>query len=289
MKISKATVALFLLPCVLLFALVYLAPIALVFGSSLTSWKAGSAMKFVGLRNYVNGFSDPSILRALKNTGIWVLLQSTVHVAIGTVSAMILAKKRPGWKFFRTAFMIPNVISMAALSVILLNVFRPEIGLINSFFSLFTGQPSSINFYFSIHTAFPTVTVGWLLYAGLICILMLAAIQSVPLEILEAARIDGASGLQIDLRIILPLVRGSLGTAVIIAATSMLKEFEMIFLTTNGGPGTMTLNLPLYLYKTALTENNYGYANMMGVLLIGAGVLVVFIINRVFRMDEADY
>lgn len=289
MKIKKRTVALFLLPCVALFALTYLVPIALVLLSSLTSWKAGSAMRFIGLRNYIKGFSDPSILQALKNTGVWVALQAVVHVGIGTVAAMILSKKRRGWKFFRTVFMIPNVISMAALSVILLNVFRPEIGLVNSAISFFTGRPSDINFYFSTQTAFPTVTLGWLLFAGLICILMLAAIQSVSHEVLEAARIDGASALQIDLRIILPLVRGSLGTSVIIAATSMLKEFEMIFLTTNGGPGSMTLNLPLYLYKTALTENNYGYANMMGVLLISSGVLAVFVINKLFRMDEADY
>ena len=87
----------------------------------------------------------------------------------------------------------------------------------------------------------------------------------------------------------MPLVRGSLGTSVIIAATSMLKEFEMIFLTTNGGPGSLTLNLPLYLYKTALTENNYGYANMMGVLLISSGVLAVFLINKLFPDGRADY
>jgi raffinose/stachyose/melibiose transport system permease protein len=117
---------------------------------------------------------------------------------------------------------------------------------------------------------------------------MLAGIQSVPQELLEAARIDGATQMQIDLLITLPLVRNMLGTSVIIAATSMLREFELIFLTTNGGPGSTTLNLPLYLYKTSLNENNYGYANMMGVILIVLGVLIVFTINKVFRMDEAD-
>ena len=69
----------------------------------------------------------------------------------------------------------------------------------------------------------------------------------------------------------------------------MLREFELIYLTTNGGPGDTTLNLPLYQYKTSMTDNNYGYANMMGVILIIAGVIVVSAINRLFKMNEADY
>ena len=95
--------------------------------------------------------------------------------------------------------------------------------------------------------------------------------------------------MQINFRIRLPLIRTVLGTSVILAATSMLREFELIYLTTNGGPGDMTLNLPLYLYKTSMTDNNYGYANMMGVVLIVAGIVTVYAINKIFRMNEADY
>ena len=288
MKIRKSLIALFLLPALLLFLLIYLGPICIVVITSFFNWKAGAPISFAGISNYRTAISDLSVRRALGNTVIWVLLRSTVHVGVGTVLAFILAKKGRGWKFFRTAFMIPNVISMAALGIILLNVFNPEYGLLNSILSAVMGNKFSHNWYFSVNTAFPTVTMGWLLYAGMITILMLAAIQSISSELMEAARIDGASQWQIDTMIILPLVRGSLGTSVIIAATSMLREFEMIFLTTSGGPGNLTLNLPLYLYKTALNENNYGYANMMGVFLIAFGVLVVYLINKLFKMDEMD-
>lgn len=245
-------------------------------------------MTFAGISNYVNAFSDSTLIQSVKNTFIWVLLQSIVHVGIGTILAFILSRKRKGWKVFRTMFMIPNVISAAALSVIFLNLFSPGIGAVNSIISAVINRSFHWNWYFSSSTAFFTVTLSWVLYAGLITILMLAGIQSVPQELLEAARIDGATQMQIDLLITLPLVRNMLGTSVIIAATSMLREFELIFLTTNGGPGSTTLNLPLYLYKTSLNENNYGYANMMGVILIVLGVLIVFTINKVFRMDEAD-
>ncbi|HCD43134.1 MAG TPA: sugar ABC transporter permease [Lachnoclostridium sp.] len=280
----------FLLPCILLFALIYLIPMGIVFVTSFFEWKSGGVFHFVGLHNYIEAFvNDTRMHQALKNTGIWALLQSTVHVGIGTITALILSRKIKGWKIFRTIFMIPNVISAAALGVIFLNVFNPKYGLLNSMISTFAGNEFSKNWYFDQNSAFLTVTWSWLLYAGLVMILVLAGVMSVPDEVMEAAKIDGASGLQIDFKIRLPLVRTILGTCVIISATSMLREFELIYLTTNGGPGDTTLNLPLYLYKTSLTDNNYGYANMMGVLLIILGIFAVFAINKLFRMSESDY
>ena len=83
------------------------------------------------------------------------------------------------------------------------------------------------------------------------------------------------------------MIRNTLGTCVIISGTSMLKEFELIFLSTNGGPGNATLNLPLYIYKLAFGDNNYGYSNAISVLLILFGVFVVYVINRMFKMDES--
>jgi raffinose/stachyose/melibiose transport system permease protein len=288
LKVAKRNIVLFLLPCLALFAFIYLFPTVIVFFTSFFNWQAGSSMTFAGISNYLSAFSDFSFLKSFENTFIWAFLQSVIHVSIGTILAVILSRKRKGWKVFRSIFMIPNVISSAALGIIFLNLFSPQIGLVNSVIGAILGKPFQWNWFFSDKTAFFTVTLTWLLYAGLITIIMLAAIQAVPEDVLEAAKIDGASQRQIDFMITLPLVRTSLGTCVIIAATSMLREFDLIFLTTSGGPGISTLNLPLYIYKTALNENNYGYANMMGVLLIVMGVAIVYVINKLFRMDETD-
>ncbi|MDD6684439.1 MAG: sugar ABC transporter permease [Lachnospiraceae bacterium] len=289
LKSKKWMIILFTLPTMALFVLVYLAPMLIVFVTSFFDWKAGGIFKFVGLKNYILGFtSDSRMMRASLNTIIWTVLQAVVHVGIGTILAFILAEKFRGWKVFRTIFMIPNVISSAALAVIFLNVFNAKYGLVNSFVTAITGKNFTKNWFFDQNSAFPTVTGTWLLYTGMIVIIVLAGIFSIPEELYEAARIDGATNFVINMKIRLPLIRPVLGTAVIIAATSMLREFELIFLTTNGGPGDLTLNLPLYLYKTSLTENNYGYANMMGVILILAGVVVVWLINKMFRMDETD-
>ena len=290
MKVKRWKLATFLLPCLLLFGLIYLIPLIMVIVSSFFEWKAGGVFNFVGLQNYINAFTnDPRMDRALITTGIWVLLQSTVNVGIGTVIAFMLSRKLRGWKVLRTIYMIPNVVSAAALGVIFLNVFNPKYGIINSFVSAITGAPFEKNWFFEQNSAFMTVTWSWLLYTGMIIIVVLAGILAIPEDIIEAARIDGATEMQINLKVRLPLIRTVLGTGVILAATSMLREFELIYLTTNGGPGDTTLNLPLYLYKTSMTDNNYGYANMMGVVLIVAGIIAVQAINKLFRMNESDY
>lgn len=290
MKVQKWKLAAFLLPCLLLFALIYLIPLIMVVVSSFFEWKAGGVFNFIGIQNYINAFTnDDRMLIALRNTGIWVLLQSTVHVGLGTIIAFMLARKMRGWKVLRTIYMIPNVVSAAALGVIFLNVFNPKYGLVNSIISQITGTSFQKNWFFEDNSAFMTVTWSWLLYTGMIIIVVLAGILAIPEDVTEAARIDGATEMQINLQIRLPLIRPVLGTSVILAATSMLREFELIYLTTNGGPGDLTLNLPLYLYKTSMTDNNYGYANMMGVVLIVAGIVAVQAINKLFRMNESDY
>lgn len=290
MKVKKWQLAVFLLPCLLLFALIYLIPLGMVVGSSFFEWKAGGVFRFVGLENYINAFlHDSRMVTAIKNTAIWVILQSVIHVGLGTIIAFMLARKMRGWKVLRTIYMIPNVVSAAALGVIFLNVFNPKYGLINSMISQITGTAFQKNWFFEESSAFMTVTWSWLLYTGMIIIVVLAGILAIPEDVIEAARIDGATEMEINLKIRLPMVRTVLGTSVILAATSMLREFELIYLTTNGGPGDLTLNLPLYLYKTSMTDNNYGYANMMGVVLIIAGIVAVQAINKLFRMNESDY
>lgn len=289
MKPKKSTLAVFTLPCLSLFLFVYLAPLVMVVTTSFFNWRIGKPINFAGIGNYMKALADKNVVVAFWHTALWVVLQSTVHVFLGTLLAFILMRKFRGWKVFRTICMLPNVISTAALAMVLLNVFKTDGGLFNSFLGLFAGHDVEINWYFNSKTALPSVTMGWLLYPGLVTILMLAAISSISDDLLEAARLDGATAWQINTRVILPLTRNTLGTCVIVAATSMLKEFELIYLTTNGGPGNQTLNLPMYIYKTAFTENNYGYSNSLSVLLILAGVAIVMLINRLFRMEESEY
>lgn len=102
----------------------------------------------------------------------------------------------------------------------------------------------------------------------------------------QAAMIDGASQLQIDMFIVLPLMRNIIGTTTILAASNMLQKLDIILLTTSGGPGTRTTNMPMSIYRTALIDNNYSLANAQGVFLILFGLVAVLLIRKIYRMNE---
>jgi len=288
-KKNSVWIFVFLLPAILLFIIVYAASVAVMLESSFTNWRLMSDIKFVGLDNYIELFTrDGTFLKALTNTAIWVILQSTVHIVIGVTVALILAKKEFYWKFARTAYMLPNIVSGAAMGMLYLCIFNPSFGIINEIVKLFGVKDFSQNWFYDYSTAFFTVTMTWLPFAAVVTILVLAEMAAISDSILEAAKIDGAGELETNIHIILPMLRNILGTCVIVAATSMLKNFDIIFMTTNGGPGTETINLPLYLYKTAMLENNYGYANAIGTFTTLLGIVIIVTINKVFRMGYSD-
>lgn len=279
---------LFLIPTLLVFTVVFLIPVINVFLTSFCEWKLTIPQHFIGLRNYIEIFTEDLDFKvAVKNTLWWLLLQSTVHVGLGLAVALILFKKPFGWKFVRTSYFIPNVISVAAKGLLFTNIFHVTYGPVNAIIRLFDPDFTQ-NWFNNPRTERGTVQLGWLIYAGLICVILFAEMVNIPQEMLDAARIDGASGWQIDRRIILPMLRQALGTCVLLASTSMLKEFEFIYITTKGGPGNVTMNLPLMVYRSAMVNNNYGYANALGVLLILAGLATVFLVQGLFRFGDTD-
>ncbi len=289
MKSNKFWLYLFSAPLILFFFIFLLAPVIIVFGTSFTEWKGFSGnIAFIGLDNYIAAMSDSEFIVSFQHTLIWIFLQSTIHVMIGVSFAIIISKKFRGWKILRTSFMIPNMISASALGFIFLMIFNGQIGLINSVLKKLNLEEFARNWLFDSSTAFVSVTVTWLLFAGLIMLLVLTEIGTIPASLYEAADLDGANQWQKDLFITIPQLRNVIGTCMIIAATSKLKEFELIYMTTKGGPGTETMSLPLYLYNTSIVQNNFGYSNMIGTVLIALGLILIYIITKVFKIAGDD-
>lgn len=276
-------------PLIICFIVFLMVPVFIVLGTSFFQWKGFSGeITFIGLQNYVTALHDAEFLVSLKHTLLWIVLQSTIHVAIGVSFAIIISRKFKGWKILRTSFVIPNMISASALGFIFLMVFNGQIGLLNGLLRKLNLDMLVRNWFFDPSTAFVSVTLTWLLFAGLIMLLVLTQIGSIPQSLYEAADLDGATQWQKDIFVTLPQLRNVIGTCTIIAATSKLKEFELIYLTTKGGPGTETMSLPLYLYNTSIVQNNFGYANMIGTVLIALGLILIYIISKVFKIGTED-
>ncbi|WP_313559230.1 carbohydrate ABC transporter permease [Ruminiclostridium cellobioparum] len=286
---NKGYIALFLIPTIILFVVVYAVSIVILAGTSFTEWATGTKPVFIGLSNYIKMFTDDSdFTRSLINTVIWIILQSTAHVFIGVLFAIILNMKEFYWKFARTVFMIPNIISGAAVGMLFLCILNPEFGAINSIIRLLGFKDFSQNWFMDYRTSFFSVTMTWLPYAAVVTILVLAEIAAIPEGLFESARIDGASEIKVNLYIVLPLLRNIIGTCVILSGTSMLQKLDIIMMTTGGGPGNQTMNLPMYIYKTALMDNNFGYSNTVGTFLVVFGIVLVLLYRRIFKIGNSD-
>jgi raffinose/stachyose/melibiose transport system permease protein len=289
MSKNRKWVVIFLTPGLLLFAFVFLSSVVVLFTSSFMSWSIGSDISFTGLSNYIYLFTkDEGFIKSLYNTLIWIVLQATLHVVIGTGLALILAKKRWYSNAVRTIFFIPNIISSAALGMLFLCIMNPQFGMVNNLISKITGEAFHQNWFMDPKTAFLAVTMTWLPYAGLVTILVIAEMSSISDEIYEAAKIDGASSFQTDLYIVLPLMKNIIGTATVLAATSMLQKLDIIMMTTSGGPGDRTMNLPMYLYRTVFTNNDYALANTQGVILSTLGIVTLLSIRMIYKMDKEE-
>ena len=283
-KNKKIWIFLFTIPCMILFALVYAAPIITVFYTSLCDYTAFNSPAFQGIKNFITIFSDSDFICSIRNTLLWVVLQSTIHVGVGLAMALVLRRKPKGWKFARTAYMIPNIIPTAATGVMFTLLLNPMFGIVKPIMDFLGIDYAMVpNLFGNSRYAFWTVTATWILYSGFNTIIFLAEMGAVSKEIYEAAAIDGATPWQADRYITLPLMRNVCGTCVTLASVAMVSQFDIIYMTTKGGPGTSTLNLPIYLYKVATLENNYGKANAVGVVQIIIGITLVILIKGLFR------
>lgn len=280
-------VYLFILPSVVVFLTFYVIPILTVFVTSLTRWDGYNPPTYQGFRNYALLLSRSVFLISLRNLLWWSVIAGTLHVGFGVLVAFLFYRRPVGWKAVRTVYMIPNVISGAAWAVIYRFIFNNDFGLLNGLIRVFA-PGFSINWLFQSPYAFWAVTFTWLFYAVIITLIVHADLMSIPAELHEAAHIDGATGLQVAWRIDLPLSRFSIGTSVILSITSRIAMYEAVALTTRGGPGDDTMNIPIILVN-AITDMNYGYANAAAVSMFVLGIVTLGLVNWLFRMNRRVY
>ncbi|MDR2476322.1 MAG: sugar ABC transporter permease [Treponema sp.] len=280
----------FVLPCAVLFSLVYLVPIVMVFVTSFTKYTVFVKPVFIGLKNYASVLSPSSeFWIAAKNTLVWVILQTTAHVGLGLIVALVLYRQPAGWKAIRTIYLIPNIIPTAATGVMFLLLLNPQFGIIKSILKqLGMNGAKAPNLFGNSDYSFITVTMLWLFYSAFNTTIFLAEIGAIPKDIYESAIMDGANWWQTDLYITLPLLKSSIKTCLILAAVAMVSQFDIIYVTTKGGPGSATLNLPILLHKTATLESNYGVANTIGMFQILMGILLVLLVNALFSFVKKD-
>ena len=274
------------LPAFVVVFLVTIVPLAAAFGLSFTSYtSANPVASWVGLRNYRLLFSDPNVPTVLVVTLLFAVAAVVLETLVGTTLALLMARKMRGVSVYRVLYLIPLMVAGIAAAVSWKALLDTSAGWVNSILGVF-GIPQA-NWLASPTLALPSVVIAdiWT-GAPIVAVLVLAALLGMPEDPLEAARIDGASQLQVVRYIILPAIRPVLGFAVIFRTVDVFRQFGLIQILTGGGPGTKTTTLNYYIYQTVFTYGNISYGSTLAVLLIVAMAIPLGLIYLLTRRRE---
>jgi raffinose/stachyose/melibiose transport system permease protein len=278
------SIALSLLPGTVLFAVFFLIPLGVLIVTSFAQWSVLS-LQYTGLDNYSRLIQDSVFWKAVTNTVLYAAAAIFVQIPLAVTVAMILSQHIRGWRIFRTILFAPVVISGAAYALIFTNVYNPSYGFIDRVLGLI--GVSGPDWLFGLHTALPAVIGTYVFNIGFFMILVMTEITSIPRDLSEAAAVDGASRLQQQLYVILPLLRHIIGTCILLSLLSTLAFFDIVYIMTSGGPADATLTLTVYAFRE-YTSDLWGYANAIGVFIVVSGFIVIVAIRRLFRIGERD-
>jgi raffinose/stachyose/melibiose transport system permease protein len=280
---DRAPLWAFLTPALVLMVVFFVIPVIYVAVVSLLKWDGIAAPQFREFRNYALLFKDKAFIRSVLNNVIWALVAGFIQVPLAMVMAIILSRKPKGWKFFRTVYFFPQVISGIALAMLWRAVYNAETGLLNGILKSVGLGHLACDWLGGLKTAFPAVLIYWVFYIGYYMVIMMADITTIDESYYEAATIDGATDFQQAIHITIPLIRRtSLLTCVTLASVMGLRQFEQVYMLTNGQPANTTSTIVLYMYKK-LQDTNYGMASASAVILIIVGVVFIVCIRALFE------
>ncbi|MGW0817299.1 carbohydrate ABC transporter permease [Streptomyces viridiviolaceus] len=283
---SKLSVAVFLLPPLLLYGAAVLLPIVQSLVLSLFSWDGITDMQFVGLSNYQHMLAGDSMFwTTFANQLGYVAICLVLQLGGGLAAASLLASLTRGREVVKVLYLLPAVISTLAIAFLFQRIYSMEpAGLLNRLLQSIGLDGLARPWLSDVHTVLAAVSApeGWR-FIGLYTVILYAALLTVPKEIEEAARLDGANQWQVFTRIRFPYIRPVWTTTTIMATTYALRGFDIPYLLTNGGPGQSSELVTTYMYKTAFTSTDFGYASAMSVFIVIECLVAVGLILFVLR------
>lgn len=276
----------YLAPALLFTVIFFIFPLFFVLYVGMQEWNGIGEMSYVGLDNFLYLMNDPVFKTAMINTIYWILAGVLLHTPLGLLLALILFKKPKGWKWFRTLFFLPNVISTTALAFLWYFVLHVSLGLVNNSLKA-VGLKSWIHPWLSDpSTAIFASMIPFVLYIGFTMVIFLTQMSTISPDLYEAAEIDGATKAQMDWHITIPMVKSAIAINAIFNTAFCLRMFEYPLLMTGGGPADSSINMSLYIYREMITANRYGISMSAGLMTIIMGTIAMALVFGSLRLSE---
>ncbi|WP_214799997.1 carbohydrate ABC transporter permease [Exiguobacterium sp. s50] len=250
---------------------------------SLFSWDGISFEKtYIGLENFGRMFSDPEFYNALKNTGIFTVLTVTIQAGLGLVLAYLLHTKGVGRTFFKSVFFFPVVLSPVVLGAAFSQIFDFQFGYINEFLRMVGLGAFEQNWLGDQDVAlYAIILINIFQWTGSSMIMYYMAMLAIEREVFEAANIDGAGFWRTLWSVVFPNLKGTTFTLTILGVIGGLKTFDIVWISTQGGPGNSTEVISTYLFRKSMLHQEVGYASAVAIILLIIALSITYFQTRV--------
>lgn len=285
---GNGKVALFLGPALLVIVAFVFVPALSALWTSFTDDTGFGEARWIGLDNYVEAFTSPSVLRAILNTLLYAAMYGPLVIVVGLAAALLLNRRDiPFRAFFRTAIFLPFVISMAVASLAWNFLLDPNLGLLPYWLGKVGIEIGDV--FASPTWALPAVTAVaiWKNF-GYFMVIFLAGLQGVPAHLYEAARLDGANAWRRFLAVTLPGLRGTMTFVVIFAIVGAFQAFDQIYIMTQGGPDHATETIVYRIYTDGFRDFDLGFASALSYILLTITLVLGLIQLRVGAKQEKE-
>jgi multiple sugar transport system permease protein len=274
---------LFIAPALVVIGAVIIFPWLFTVWMSLFDWTIGSVAHFVGLANYVGLATNQRFIESIVHTFYFTALAVVVPLILGLVAALIFHREFPFRGLLRGIFTMPMMATPVAVALVWTMMFHPQQGVLNYLLSL-VGLPASLWVYSPTWVIPSLVLVEIWHWTPLVMLIILGGLAALPTEPYESARLDGASEWQLFRYITLPLIAPFLVVAAVIRTIDALKAFDTIYVISQGGPGTASETINLYLYLQAFAFYNVGNASAVVVvffaIILALALLLLYVRQR---------
>ncbi|WP_214825824.1 carbohydrate ABC transporter permease [Exiguobacterium algae] len=250
---------------------------------SLFSWDGISFEKtYIGFENFGRMFQDPEFYNALKNTGIFTALTVTVQAGLGLVLAYLLHTKGVGRTFFKSVFFFPVVLSPVVLGAAFSQIFDFQFGYINEFLRMVGLGAFEQNWLGDQDVAlYSIILINIFQWTGSSMIMYYMAMLAIEREVFEAANIDGAGFWRTLWSVVFPNLKGTTFTLTILGVIGGLKTFDIVWISTQGGPGNSTEVISTYLFRKSMLHQEVGYASAVAIILLAIALSITYFQMRV--------
>ena len=270
----------FVVPALLVIAAVIVFPWVFTLWMSVNSWTLGQPVVFAGLDNYTRLLVDMRFWESLWHTALYTLLAVVAPLILGTLAALIFDAQFPFRGLLRGVFVMPMMATPVAIALVWTMMFHPQLGVLNYLLSLVGIGPQE--WIYNQNSVIPSlVLVETWQWTPLIMLIVLGGLAAVPREPYESAEIDGANAWQKFRYLTLPMIAPFLMIGVMIRSIDAVKSFDIIYAMTQGGPGTASETINIYLYNTAFSYYDIGYGSAMAVVFFIIIVALSFVLMMI--------